>query len=266
MSRTKKRGGVSSPIRKYITFSGSTGTFKYWDKNRGEKGENVELDELKIIVLDTRASVSGFNESLGTGVTSNLVADTTKEQLKVISFSNGKPNVLAEGLYQDIKSELSSFGGKFTQNVICLADVGDGMEVVNLQLSGVALGSWIEFVAEHPNDAYYDFQITVQKGVLSKRLKGKTVPVTAKEEKELDAKIKKNPRTKQPIWFYVLDFQVEDLTEEQSELAVEEDNKLQSYFEALTGVVSEINDDSDTLLKPTTPENEEREEKDNLPF
>jgi len=265
MSRTKKRGGASSPIKKYITFSGSTGTFKYWDKNRGEKGENVELDNLEIIVLDTRASVSGFNESLGVGITSNLVADTTKETLKVISFANGKPNTLAEGLYQEIKPELSSFGGKFTQNVICLADVGDGMEVVNLQLSGVALGSWIEFAAEHPNDAYYDFQITVQKGVLSKRLKGKTVPVTAKEEKELDAKIKKNPRTKQPIWFYVLDFQVEDLTEEQSELAVEEDEKLQSYFEALTGVVSERNDDTPSS-EATAPEDEEEEDKDDLPF
>lgn len=265
MSRTKKRGGATSPIKKYITFSGSTGTFKYWDKNLGENGENVELDSLDIIVLDTRASVSGFNEALGVGITSNLVADTTKEQLKVISFANGKPNVLAEGLYQEIKPELSSFGGKFTQNVICLADVGDGLEVVNLQLSGVALGSWIEFAAEHPNDAFYDYQITIKKGVLSKRSKGKTIPVTAKEEKELDAKIKKNPRTKQPIWFYVLDFEIEDLTEEQSELAVEEDEKLQSYFEALTGVVAERNDDVDAP-DPTSPEDEEEEEKDDLPF
>jgi hypothetical protein len=265
MSRTKKRGGSTSPVKKYITFSGSTGTFKYWDKNLGAKGENVELKDLEIIVLDTRASITGFNESLGAGISSNMIADTTKEVLKVVSFANGKPNSLAEGLYQDIKPELTGMGGKFTTNVICLADVGDGVEVVNLQLSGVALGSWIEFAAEHPNDAFYDFKITVKKGVLSKRLKGKTIPVTAKEEKELDAKIKKNPRTKQPIWFYVLDFDVADLTEEEAELAVEEDDKLQAYFEVLTGVVSERTD-STVSSDPDAPEDEEEEDKDDLPF
>ena len=184
MSRTKKRGGASSPIKKYISFSGSTGIFKYWDK---DKKENVELESIDVIVLDTRASVTGFNEGLGVGVSSNMVSNTTKETLKVVSFANGKPNVLAEGLYQDIKSGLSAYGGKFTTNLICLADVGDGTEIVNIQLTGVALGSWIEFAAEHPNDAFYDYFITIGRGKLSKREKGKNVEVTKKEEAALDA-------------------------------------------------------------------------------
>lgn len=257
MSRTKKRGGSTSPIKKYVSFSGSTGTFKYWDK---DKKENVELETLEIIVLDTRSSISGFNEGLGAGVSSNMVSNTSKETLKVVSFSNGKPNVLAEGLYQDIKAGMSAYGGKFTTNIICLADVGDGTELINLQLTGVALGSWIEFVAEHPNDAFYDYAITIGKGVLSVRVKGKNVPVTPKQEKELDAKLAKNPRAKQPIWYYVLDFNVEDLTDEQSELAVEEDEKLQTYFESVTGVVSEK-----TTSSNEDPE-EEEEEPDDLPF
>lgn len=261
MSRTRKRGGASSPVKKYITFSGSTGTFKYWDK---EKKDNVELSELEVIVLDTRASVTGFNEGLGAGVSSNLVADTTKEELKVVSYTNGKPVTLAEGVYQDIKASLSSFGGKFTQNVICLADVGDGVEIVNLQLSGVALGSWIEFAASHPNDAYYDYKITISKGALSVRSKGETVPVTPEQEAALDAKLKKNPRAKQPIWFYVLDFNIEDLTEEESELAVQEDDKLQVYFEAVTGITKETSDTPSP--EPSAPEDDEEEEKDDLPF
>lgn len=257
MSRTKKRGGASSPIKKYISFSGSTGTFKYWDK---ENKKNVELDSLDIIVLDTRASITGFNEALGVGVSSNMVVNTTKETLKVVSYSNGKPKVYAEGLYQDIKSDMSAYGGKFTTNVICLADVGDGMEVVNLQLTGVALGSWIEFAAEHPNDAFYDYFITIGKGNLSKRAKGKNVEVTKKEEAELDAKLKKNPRTKQPIWFYVLDFKFEDLTEEQSELASDEDDKLQAYFDSVNGLKTQAE------VVPTDAPEEEEEEPDDLPF
>jgi len=258
MSRTQKRGGSKSPIQKYISFSGSTGTFKYWDK---DAKENVELETIDVIVLDTRASVTGFNEGLGVGVSSNMVANTTKEELKVVSFNNGKPNVLAEGLYQDIKSDLSSFGGKFTTNLICLADVGDGMEMVNIQLTGVALGSWIEFAAEHPNDAFYDYAITIGKGGLSKREKGANVLVTKKEEAALDAKLKKNPRAKQPIWFYVLEFQVEDLTEEQSELAVEEDEKLQSYFDGVSGTTVEV-----TESVPTPPTDPDADDKDDLPF
>jgi hypothetical protein len=259
MSRTKKRGGSKSPITKYISFSGSTGTFKYWDKN---KKENVELDEISIILLDTRASITGFNENLGVGITSNMVVNTNKEELKVVSFVNGKPNVLAEGLYaDDVKPKLKNFGGKFTQNVICLADVGDGLEVVNLQLTGVALGSWIELVSNHPNDGLDDYLITLKRGVLSVREKGENVAVTPAQEKALDAKLKKNPRAHRPVWFYVLDSTLEDLTEEQVELAIEEDEKLQAYFESLAGNVSEKNNDVDTDSSP-----EEDEEPDDLPF
>ena len=254
MSRSKKRDGVPSPIKKYITFKGSTGTFKYWDKN---KNENVELDDLDIIILDMRASITGFNESLGTGISSNLVKDTTKETLKVTSYDNGKINTLAEGLYQKIKPDLIKVGGKFTQNVICLADVGDGLEIVNIQLSGVALGSWIEFATEYNNGDYYDYQINIKKGNLSKRLKGETVRVTANEESELDIKIKNNPRTKQPLWFYVLSFcATGKLTDKQLEVAIKEDNKLQSYFDSRAGVISEIKSDTST----------DADENDDLPF
>lgn len=260
MSRTKKRGGVSSPIKKYISFSGSTGTFSYYDSDNKKK---VDIKSLTVIALDSRSSITGFNESAGARITSNLVASTTKENLKVVSFINGKPSVLAEGLYQDIKSKLKEFGGKFTTNLICLADVGDGLEIVNLQLSGVALTSWIDFLVDYPNDGYYDYAITIGKGVLTVREKGKNVPVTKEQEAELDAKLKKNPRHKQPIWYYVLDFKVEDLTEEQSEIAVEEDGKLQEYFTALSGRVT---DGAENSAEPSAPEDVDEEEKDDLPF
>lgn len=231
MSRTQKRGGSSSPIKKYVSFSGATGLFSYYDKKKEEK---VELESLRFTVLDTRASITGYNESSGSGISSNMVLNTTREELKVITFNNKKPQTIAEGLYADIKGDIKEAGGKFTTNILCLADVGDGVELINLQLAGASLNGWIDFAAEHPNDAYYDLAITVSKGSLSKREKGSTTAVTEKEEKALDAKLKKNPRAPRPVWFYVLSFDSEELTEDEAELATEEDIKLQSYFEGVT--------------------------------
>lgn len=259
MSRTKKRGGTTSPIKKYVSFSGGAGVFKYYDK---EEKENVELDNLEIIVLDVRASITGFNEGLGTGNTSNMVLDTTKEELKVVAYVDGKPKVLAEGLYQDIKPDLKSFGGKFTQNIICLADVGDGIEVINLQLSGSALGGWIDLTTEYPNETFYDYKITLNKDVLSVRDKGVSRPVTKEDEDALEKKRKKNPRAS-VVWFYTLKASAQDLTEEESELAIEEDNKLQTYFEKVTGITKEVTTDSP---EPSAPEDDEGGEPDDLPF
>lgn len=264
MSRSKPRGGSKSPIKKYLSYSGSTGTFSYWDK---EAEERIELDSIDIIVLDVRSSISGYDSDNKASISSNLVVDTTKEIMTVVSWKNGKSTDLYEGLYKDIKDKAKTIGGKFTSNVICLADLGDGYEVCNLQLSGVSLGSWIEFVDENPNDAIYDYVITLNRGVLSKRDGKENVPVTEKEEKALDAKLKKNPRAPRPIWYYVLDFNTTDLTEDQAEQATDEDTKLQDYF-SNSGSSNDSQDDSDDdtpTNAPTAPDVGD-DDHDDLPF
>lgn len=270
MSRTRKRAGSTSPIKKYISFSGSTGKINYYDKNRPDGDKTVEFDDLDIIVLDTRASVSGFSESHQGGIVSNMVADTTKETLKVVAFSNGKPQDIAEGIYKEIKPTIAAAGGKFTTNVIALADLGDGMEMVNVQLSGAALNSWIDFTTENPNESYYDNVIKLSKGVLSKRGKKGNVPVTAKEEKELDAKLKKNPRAPRPVWFYVLNVELgEELTEEEAELATANDETLQNYFDQVGSKSTDSNDVEDDGVSSEAPEpaaDTAEEDDDDLPF
>lgn len=261
MSRTKKRGGSKSPVKKYITFSGSTGVFKYWDK---DKKENVELESLDITLLDVRASITGFNESLSGSNRSNLILDVKKEPFKVVVSKNGKINNVTEGLYDDIKPKMKSFNGKFTQNIFCLADVGFGEELVQLQLTGSALGGWIDLNKKHPNDGLDDLKITITKGALCVRTDGKNVPVTSKQEKALDATLAKNPRAPRPIWFYVLSFTTNPLTEDETSNAIDEDEKLQTYFETVGGTSYKRNDiDSPD---PTAPEDEDGEEKDDLPF
>jgi len=146
MSRTQRRGGNTSPIKRYLDFRGSTGTFTYYDK---DKRERVELEQLELIVLDVRASVSGFDSDTSAQITSNLVAETGKDILKVVSWKDKKVTNIAEGLYKDIKDTVKAAGGKFTTNVICLCDVtGEGEEICNVQFQGSSLNGWINFIEE----------------------------------------------------------------------------------------------------------------------
>lgn len=270
MSRTNRKSGNSSPIKHYLQFSGSTGQFSYYDKAAKER---VELDEVGIIVLDVRASVTGFDSTTKAQITSNLVAETGSEVMKVTSWKDGKSRDIAEGLYKDIKDKVKVAGGKFTTNVICLCDVtGDGPEVCNLQLQGSSLNGWINFIDTLDRGDEYDNFITVKRGALSKLDGQEFKEVTAKEEKELDAKLKKNPRAPRPIWFYVLDFDLTPLTEDQMDEAATEDVKLQEYFSgnstATTGKgsskysTSSADEPADTYEDDSEAEDEE----DDLPF
>ena len=93
--------------------------------------------------------------------------------------------------------------------------------------------------------------------------------MTEKEEKDLDAKLKKNPRAPRPIWFYVLDFKTLPLTEDDIEMATEQDIKVQKYFEGFTDKKKvEATDDSEEQedYEQTAPEDDEEDDKDSLPF
>lgn len=267
MSRTKPRTtGGSNPIRKYVNFSGTEGVFKYWDK---DKKENVVLESIEVTVLDVRNSISGYCEAESCGITSNLVGNTSKEDLTVSLIQEGKLKQIAKGLYKDIKNEVVKYGGKFTNNILCLADLGEGEEVINIQLSGVGLTSWIEFTSK--NTDFYDMKITLGQGTLSKREKGNTVAVTKEEEKELDAKLKKNPRAPRPVWFYTVGFETVDLTDEEIDKATEEDKKLQAYFEAGASEDEEVKEEPKKSRNKTAPvveddEDEDDGDKSNLPF
>lgn len=261
MSRTNRRSGSKSPIGRYLSFSGSTGLFSFYDK---DAKDNVELDSLSLIVLDVRASITGYNSGAKASISSNMVENIGSDVLTVQMWKDGKRQLIAEGVYKDIKSTVKDAGGKFTTNVIALADVGDGRgeQIVNLQLTGSSLNGWIEFVKGLDAGGEYDNAITITKGALSKVDGDALVPVTKKEEDALMAKLKKNPRAKQPIWFYVLAFETTELTEEEADRATEQDGTLQAYFGASAPTTKETTDSADQ----DAPEDVEEDDKDDLPF
>ena len=142
-------------------------------------------------------------------------------------------------------------------------------QICNVQFQGSSLNGWINFIEEIGEGAEYDSVIKVKRGALSKLVKGKFIPVTEKEEKDLDAKLKKNPRAPRPIWFYVIDFKTLPLTEDDIEMATEQDIKVQKYFEGFTDKKKvEATDDSEEQegYEQTAPEDDEEDDKDALPF
>jgi hypothetical protein len=127
-----------NPVSKWVEWNGTDGKFYYYDR---EKKEKVDMPKkFQVIGLDQLSTIKGWDESASSGVYSNEVRETTKEKLVVKNF---KGDLLAEGLYQDIKGRLS--GGKFCKSVYAvLVEKGGSTEIINLSLMGSALGPWID--------------------------------------------------------------------------------------------------------------------------
>ena len=229
MSRSNRSSGSSSPVKKYLSFSGGTGLISYYDK---EKEEKVELEEVSLILLDDLASVGGFNESESSGYSSNLLSpyDTGKKAFTVKSKVNGQYQTVEEGIWKEIKGSSNISGAKYARNLFALADVGDGLELVRLEVTGSGLSPWLSFVEDN-GTSVYDSVVTVTKGQLYTRKAGKNTVFTDEQLAALDAKIAKNPRTQRPVLFYESSFDFgEKLSKEQEGAADEADAKLQEYL------------------------------------
>ena len=92
-----------NPASKYIEYKGDSGKWFYFDKTKGENGENVELHPpLYFIVLDELATIKGWSDQYESGIYSNEVHHIN-ETLRVKSFKGGLSIV---GKYPDIKFEV----------------------------------------------------------------------------------------------------------------------------------------------------------------
>ena len=268
MSRTKKRSGSKSPVKRYLSFSGGKGKIKFYDKDHDSSDEkgNVYLDSVDLIVLDIKASVSGYNEGTSSGISSNYLDpySTGKEEFVIKTKRDGKYGEVLRGIWKD--------GAKYTTNIFALADLGDGLEMVKLELNGSGLTPWIDYTKTLENsEEVYDKVITVSKGDLCARKKGKTVKVSDAEYKKVMAALKKDPMAERPVWFYAPSISDSDLTEEQADLAIEADEVLQKYFDSSgNNKGQEVEEEDETV--PVAPkklvpaEGTEEEDDDDLPF
>jgi len=240
MSRTKKREGASSPVKKYLSFSGSTGKLKYYNKEHKDADEkgNVSIDRLDLVLVDIKSSISGYNENASSGINSNLLDPykVGEQEFIVKTKVDGKYGVFAQGIYKDIKADLATINAKFTTNLFAIADFGEGYELVKLEINGSGLSPWIDITKDLKDDEIYDKVITVEKGELLTRKGGKTVKVTKKEYDAVLKKIKADPMYQRPVWFYAPKFTLTDLNDEKVvEVAIEKDEVLQTYFDGIGG-------------------------------
>jgi len=121
---------ITTPVSKYIKWSGATGKFSYWDK---ENQKEVELPKsIKFIKIAERTTIKGYSEAEESGIFANEVKYTSKEPLTAKTFKNNK--ILAEGLYKDIKDKIKTQGAKYCKSVY--AYNVDTDELVNFQLYG----------------------------------------------------------------------------------------------------------------------------------
>lgn len=140
MSRSNNTD-ISSPVTRSFEWSGSEGKIKYYDKDKGEKGENVLISlPFSFLVLDRLAVITGFCEPDNSGYWSNEVRNTKTDKLVVRT----KKGIVKEGIYKDIIGSLK--GAQYGQSLyIGYYDENKELKIGKLVLSGSAIGSWIEF-------------------------------------------------------------------------------------------------------------------------
>lgn len=137
---------TKSPIERYFEWNGSLGQPKFWN---GSENELIKLP-FNMILLGTRASVTGFDSDSNSRVYSNFINNTSTDELYVRN-SNG---IIAQGLWNDVKGTIGE-KGKFSQNLFFVFTDASGENKLGMfTIKGSAMGAWIDFVKEDRNSLY----------------------------------------------------------------------------------------------------------------
>jgi len=131
------RGDVQivNPSTRWFKWSGNEGILSYYDK---VAKENVEVaTPFTFLLLDTFTTIKGFNEDTKEGIYSNEVKDTTKQ---ILNVKCGK-EVIASGIYKDIKADVVAAGGGYCQSCyIAFKDDNGELAIGNIAMTGSSFG------------------------------------------------------------------------------------------------------------------------------
>lgn len=155
-----------NPSTLFLEWKGGEGVLRYFDKSRGEKGENVIMPlPFTFIPLDILMCASGFSESENSGIYSNEIrnSDAKKYPITVKTF---KGTVIAEGIYGEIKDKIVAAGGGYAQSVYIAYKGENGeLKLGNIKFAGasfaggkhkengkdIELGAWMAFTGANKN-------------------------------------------------------------------------------------------------------------------
>lgn len=133
---------ITNPAKRWYEWSGSDGKIKFFDKTKGEKGENVKIDfPLNFLVLDKLHCIRGYNDDAKSGFWSNEIRDINNDVLTI----RNKNGIVATGTYKSspVQSAIGK-GAEYCQSVYIAVKEGTDLVICNLQLKGSSIGPWIE--------------------------------------------------------------------------------------------------------------------------
>lgn len=213
MSRKSSAEIVENPTLRRVEWKSSKQCFKYYNKDTKEDVE-VALP-LKFIVLDESQSITGFHKrdkrEKGSGVYSNEVhSDPSKKTssafIPMVVRRFDDKSIIAEGLYKDIKDQISNMNGvKFQKNIYALVlnSENNTWESWCINLYGSGFEGWMEFVNKKPRNFIYKDGIVVD-GFEPKKNSG--------------------------VDYAVPTFSKFQLTKEEEELAIKATDELENYW------------------------------------
>lgn len=143
ISHNTEKSTSSNPTSKYLDWKSNDKSFSYYDK---EAGENVKVDlPLKFVFLQHYHTVKGWNDASQSGIYSNEVYYIGSEPMTVRSFKGG---TIAEGIYKDIKQDITNAGGKYHRSVYVMLEDGS---IANLSFKGAVVREWSDFMESSKN-------------------------------------------------------------------------------------------------------------------
>lgn len=249
MSRSSRTTNSENPIDLYVSWLGSKGKIRIYDK---QIKDDTEAERLDFIVLDRKFAITGYNPKTKENLYSNEVVSTKKEPFVILE--GGKE--ITNGLYADIKDNLPPYA-KFTQSIYgCNSD---GSKLFALRLSGAGNSGWISFTNSSKGTPY--------EGKPEPNIYGEGVGIRLVGKSEL----KKNGS----VQYYEPMFETFEISEEADKKAEMLDEQLQEYFSAKQAAYEERKSDfqkENELYESTqsnTPELAEadfEDSDDDLPF
>jgi len=143
ISHNTEKSTSSNPTSKYLDWKSNDKSFSYYDK---EAGENVKVDlPLKFVFLQHYHTVKGWNDASQSGIFSNEVYYIGSEPMTVRAFKGG---TIAEGIYKDIKQDITNAGGKYHRSVYVMLEDGT---IANLSFKGAVVREWSDFMEANKN-------------------------------------------------------------------------------------------------------------------
>lgn len=248
MSLSKPTVRLRNPAIAFLEWKGGKqqgGVFSYWDGANRIFLDPVAL-ALQFIVLDTGMfSVGGFDESYssdGRGFWSNEVRkDQAASAIITVRYSGKGGDVICKGTYEEIKNEVKGLGGGYINSVYGFAfwpftSDQRSPQVINLQVSGSAIGTFFDFVEKAENNLALNGQDEGSRPCFSNSWVGIN-GMTDGQKGIVEFKI--------PQWAFV-----NQITQEQLDAAIEADRQLQQYLETYLkrggAIVDEKTESEDT--------------------